>query len=247
MRSKKEPADLRERTTVRIPWGHLNPQLQRIIGEPGMKLPKKGRYDMRESRRLRVGLWAETAVVGYIGASGAPAVGAVFGLPAAFGAKLASNLVRYRNELLLSSMQEYGILQPKSEIEGLYPERWIDTAEVAKTHPLCYVAQNGDLVLRKPTRLEYYRYLYQQRVPGLVGTPWRWRIYLVPPKAPEKVREWAKAKLQKELPRLKSLAPRPLPKPVPVPVKAYRTAANRPSTRAVLRQPPRLAFARPRA
>lgn len=145
------------------------------------------------------------------------------------GAKYHGSKIRKYNSELHSLMKVYGILQPK--FEGFYPKRWIDPVEVAKTHPACYVAKNGDLVFRKPTRMEYYRYLYQKKLPGKAGFhTWRWRIYLRPPEAPEKVREWAKAKLKREMQRMKNLAPRPLPRPVPVPIGIYSAKARHQKT-----------------
>jgi hypothetical protein len=138
-------------------------------------------------RRARIAFWAQTG--------GLFAAGAITGHPVPYilasGSALFSKATGYFSGRkfhadLLSSMKSNGVIQP--EFENLYPRRWLENAEIAKTHPICYVAQNGDLVLRKPTRMEYYRYLYQQKLPGRAGLqPWRWRVYLQPPEAPEKI------------------------------------------------------------
>ncbi|MDO8428359.1 MAG: hypothetical protein Q7S92_04045 [Candidatus Diapherotrites archaeon] len=71
------------------------------------------------------------------------------------------------------------------------------------------------MVFKKPTRLEYMRYLDQTRWYGKLGlTPWRWRAYLEPPQVPAKVKDWALGKMQ----AIRANRPKLMPQPVRVPI-----------------------------
>ncbi len=113
---------------------------------------------------------------------------------------LVANSVQKKHEELKEYMNKFGILQTQHEHN--YPFSWFNPTIVAKTHPVFYVKGNGDVVFRRSTRTEYLRYLAQKKklVSGLGLNPWRWRAYLAPPTAPEKVKVWAKAKLRALVP-----------------------------------------------
>jgi len=215
MPSGYDPKKLLELNTVRIPWRHLSPAIQEVIGHPPItpSATKGGIRPMRWHRTQSYGLAAGSLLftLSRIPLGGIPIEAFYAAAPAMVaGGKTMGWLVRRAHRRLHHTMNTYGILQAK--YEERYPKKWLNPYVVAKTHPACYVARNGDLVFRKPTRMEYYRYLWQKKLPGKAGMhTWRWRVFLKPPEVPEPAREWARAKLRKAL----AGARRPVPAPMP--------------------------------
>lgn len=118
-------------------------------------------------------------------------------------------------------MKKFGILQTK--FEEIYPQGWINPTIVANTHPVFHVKGNGDLVFHRPTRVEYARMKFQEKLPGRLGfQPWRWRAYLQKPEAPEPVKAWAASKVREWAQTL-----RPVPALRPALVQARRTSTFR--------------------
>lgn len=120
-----------------------------------------------------------------------------------------------------------------SSAENKYPRDWIHASEIRRTHPIFYVRGNGDLVLVQPSRMEYFRYLFQHEwAKGKLGkngvNMWRWRGYLEPPKAPESVKKWAREKLKKMMERMKPVA-RPVPRPAMVRVHDAKFTRTQPT------------------
>jgi len=235
MGKKYDPEILKEKSTVIIPWRRLNPELQQIIGRPLKKIASLEELDsIRTHRRLRtlvfgMGLTALLQVLGkvHLSAMKHPETGAMLNLTFV---KMYGHYIRAKNAELLKAMNKYGIIQTK--YEELYPKKWLNPAMVASTHPIFYIDQRGNLVLRKATRMEYYRYLWQQKLPGQMGFhPWRWRVYIRPPVVPEPWREWAKARLRKEMARLKPL-PKPVPQPTPNTLRTRKQKRKRSRVRA---------------
>ncbi len=131
------------------------------------------------------------------------------------GRGVQNTLMKIAHKELLDAMRFFGAINPNHEVA--YPKNWINPADIARTHPIVYVNRKGDLVFLKNSRAEYYRFKYQQK---FGRSMWRWRGYLAPPAAPEKVKDWAKAQLEKVGRKLNEYVPRPAP--VPVPVRAFR-------------------------
>ena len=141
---------------------------------------------------------------------------------ALYARQITVSTIQKKHNELVELMNKHGLLNTTAE--GNYPRDWMNPSIIAKTHPIFYVKANGDLVFIKEGnnvsfRIEYARYLYQKAWAGKLGlNPWRWRTFLRPPKAPEKVRNWAKLQVQNLVLGLKSL--KPAPQLVPVPIKA---------------------------
>ncbi|MFH0712944.1 MAG: hypothetical protein V1722_05910 [Candidatus Micrarchaeota archaeon] len=210
--SKEKPqkprGELKEQTTVKIPFEHLSEGVKRAIG-----------YSQKEAFQFNPDPFRSTSVQGWRGrrnfirAGGigpvalieaiskdvpvpAKLASAVSGVSLAFVTSqlITAPKIQRAHENLKEAINKHGLLDTK--FEGHYPFRWMSPAFVAKTHPVFYVTGRGDLVFKKPTRLEYMRYLDQKRWYGKSGLlPWRWRVYLEPPQAPEKVKVWARERL----------------------------------------------------
>ncbi|MBI5224996.1 hypothetical protein HY989_03930 [Candidatus Micrarchaeota archaeon] len=136
---------------------------------------------------------------------------------AIMGRELALKWYKESLSEIIQHIKQTGLLKPEFEKE--YPKGWINPTNIAKTHPAFFVNNSGNLVFLKNSRQEYYRYKYQKKIGRSV---WRWRAYVEPPLAPEKVKDWAKLKLQKTMEKIKGLKPRPIPRPLPVPVGANK-------------------------
>ena len=131
--------------------------------------------------------------------------------------------VQSRHKDLLESINKYGLLQTTHERN--YPRDWIKPDIVEQTHPIFYVKGNGDLVfIPRGRTMEYYRMLFQKSKMGKLGlNAWRWRVYLKPITAPQKVREWARSKLNLQLARV--------PTPATIPVRSLRFRNQLPKRR----------------
>lgn len=153
-------------------------------------------------------------IYGVIGAT----IGAGVGL-AAVNPSYASRIQKRYGELNFNQP----IFLPNHERD--YPPGWANAETVQKTHPIYYFDARKNLVFLRPTRTEYYRYLYQRSKMGRLGYhTWWLRGYLTPPKAPESWKKWATEKLQKVRERL---APEPLPSPAMVRHQAQRLRPTR--------------------
>lgn len=104
--------------------------------------------------------------------------------------------------------------------EHKYPEGWISAKRIRETHPIYYIDMKGNLVFLKPSRAEYYRYLFQKSTLGKLGyNTWWLRGYLEPPKAPESVKKWASEKLKRAIEQMRT---KPVIKPALVRVNAAK-------------------------
>ena len=205
MAKEKKPL---EKHSVTIKFGHLNPVLQDLIGKPGSG--NLGRailpYNIstiRDERKARVFFEGATLLMllTAISAPDAPGVRKEIIRPIYGAFSVLESLVRQQTALciqkkhrgLVTKMGKFGIL--RTRFEGDYPKGWISPTVVAGTHPTFYIKMNGDLVFPKMTRTEYARYIFQRGWAGKLGlNAWRWRAYIKPPKAPKKIRDWAKEK-----------------------------------------------------
>ncbi len=223
-KAKLKRGELKEQTTVKIPYEHLNPTLQAIIGTPGHFSISHPNLDTIQVNRASRG----TAALGVLAVTAAfdnfqyPLTD-VHLSNIAFGAGIValyhvkhSKLIREAHSRLRDTLGKNSVLQ--TQFEHLYPFHWDSAGVIAETHPVFYVTGRGDLVFKKLTRLEYMRYLDQERWYskkfGL--TPWRWREHLKPPKAPEKVRVAVLAKLREAWAR-RPTVPEPAFAPAPRP------------------------------
>ncbi len=188
-------AFLRKKKVV-VKFAHLNPELQEKIGSsfidfnsfsvPGLRLPIRTLRTWRALNDLIAGFNAASFTIGRAPANAA-------GSLISFGGRTALAIViQTQHEKLLEQMNSHGILA--AEHEQHYPPDWMRPAEVARTHPIFYVAMNGDLVFLKENARERLRWKLQQTRPvkylGL--NPWRWRGYLRPPKALQPIGEKVK-------------------------------------------------------
>jgi hypothetical protein len=140
------------------------------------------------------------------------------------------------NPLIASLIQkvysEIDFSQPIFSVahEHKYPEGWISAARIKETHPIFYIDMKGNFVFLKPSRMEYYRYLFQKSVLGKLGyNTWWLRGYLEPPKAPESVKKWAQEKVKKMMERMKPAA-RPVPRPALVRVSDTKFGRKQPTS-----------------
>ncbi len=215
----KKRGEMLEQTEVRIPFEHLSPAAQGIIGGNNYSTIKKSRFMQRLT-----GLSAPPAFLFGLAVAGpllernlsildiaGATIGAV--VPSVYYNIKFAKKVQQAHEKLKRVINKHGVLH--TPFEGRYPFNWISPTQVAKTHPIFYVTGKGDVVFKKNTRLEYMRYLDQKRWYGKKGlTPWRWRVYLEPPKAPEKVRTAVLAKLKLALAERSNAGLQPVPVPV---------------------------------
>jgi hypothetical protein len=189
----------RPQKKVRAKFGHMWPELQRLIGKPLMQVPAKKILDsetIRGARRAKIaGAAAESifwaAVVGAIGAgtgggasplaaSGAGAVGGAIASEAAF-----SEAEQARYNQIIEIIRKKGVIRPK--YVQFYPPGWTRASGIAKTHPVLSVARNGDIKFRRLTSAEKMRFNWQQTQFGSAGiAPWRWRGYIEQPSRPAK-------------------------------------------------------------
>ncbi|MEK6843713.1 MAG: hypothetical protein AABY04_04440 [Candidatus Micrarchaeota archaeon] len=187
---------------------HLNPNVRKIILEPDV-----GILSSRKKKFI-------SGIIAY----SIPALGLLDAMPRPLGAVMVGPLMirgnyiyyyKKKHREIIDSINKFGLLETKPE--EAYREGWTSPSIVSKTHPIFYVKKNGDLVFLPENRQEYYRFKVQNRnfLNHSIAN-WRWRAYLRPPLAPEKVRDWAKAKLQAALEKAKEFVPQPIPRPVPV-------------------------------
>lgn len=207
-----QQAFLRRKKVV-VKFTHLNPSLQETIGKRFFDL---GVFTLespsiRDSRTFR--LFSEVAIAANIGRLGVarplpPAQMALFSSLLIAGRTLFAVVIQAKHQELVEQMNENGILA--TEHEKHYPPDWIKPAEVARTHPIFFVAMNGDLVFLKENRRERARWEFQRTWMGKGGfNLWRWRAYLRPPKAPEPVKETLKGLLAAAREKASSLGGKP--------------------------------------
>lgn len=189
--------------TIRVE--HLHPDLQKIISD-GLGAVLEGKDPgIRVQRRTRAAYDFNAfggAVAGIVG-KGYPRLGGV-GLFAAtaYLRTVAAIGIQIKHEELTEEMHKRPVIQTK--FEGDYPEDWVKAGAIAETHPIFYVDGKGNLHFLKNNRMEYARHKFQQTTFGKLGLNlWRWRAYLKPPEAPQKVREWAAIKVRKWIKREK--------------------------------------------
>lgn len=200
----KQKEKLPNRIVVKL--DHINPHAYDTIKQHLLE----DRMYMRTGELLAAPPLAKTILSGEMIYTGPVAIGLGMRM-------MASKWNKSNHMLLVNEIKKTGLLIP--EFEKNYPKGWINPTNVAKTQPAFYVNSFGNLVFLKNSRQEYYRYKYQQKIGGSL---WRWRAYIEPPLAPEKVRDWAKLKLQKAMEKLKELKPAPVPKPVLSPIGAFK-------------------------
>lgn len=196
--AQKKRGEMVEQTEVRVPFEHLSPAAQAVIGAPGSFRTIKNARLFRGLSELAIPIGATMTGAAMPFSLGA---GELIGLAVGtvpVGLAFRANYVKQiqqAHEELKRAINRHGVLH--TSFEGHYPFNWMNSTQVARTHPIFYVTGRGDIVFKKNTRLEYMRYLDQMRWYGKKGfTPWRWRVYLEPPTAPAKVRTAVLAKLK---------------------------------------------------
>lgn len=206
--------DFLTKRRVRIPFEHLSPALKEAIGYSGkpsfaeMSFPMPVRYkQLRKLRSLR-GLFEIISVASAMLAADEFSKGrysrAVLDSSAtgasAIPRTVFAKMVQEKHDEIVRAMEDYGLLTTSAEKS--YPGGWLNPATVLRTHPIFFVAANGDLVLLRESRVEYARYKFQKALPGRWGLNlWRWRAYLRPPEAPESVKSLAARKWREWLPK----------------------------------------------
>lgn len=214
----KKETELKERQKVEIPFEHIHPELQGILKFDQPSLKKiRGR---RVQAEIITGISTFLAYNEYLAQDPTPllALDSANATLFTINRVMASKIIQKMHERITHSIKQNGVLHPdlEDETREVYGN-WSKPANLAKTHPIFYVKGNGNIVFLKNSRMEYYRYLAQKSLPGKVGVhPWRWRGYLTPPEAPESVKQWAKAKVER---LAEKLAPTPLPTPARVKLK----------------------------
>jgi hypothetical protein len=215
--------NLRNNSKIIIPYDHLHPKLQKIIGTPPAvpslsynKPHKTGdptrvfEDSLHGARRARG--FADGALgFGILTAMATPPDRKhllVFPTTALIGGRIAAaKFIQRGHKRLASAMKSNEIVQPKFQKE--YPEGWEKWLTIAANHPIFYVNARGDLVFLKTNRMEYARHHFQKRWPGKGGfTLWRWRGYLKPPVAPNPLKDSWKQFLQTVHKRWKQGKPR---------------------------------------
>ncbi len=193
--AKLKRGEMKERTAIKIPFEHLSEAVRQEIGYSIKRDVSSKRETLQSLRGFRsfgrlsvfggVAALAATDSNDIIGKASSVAFSSAMGLGAL--QMLTAPWIQKKHEELKNAINKHGLLNTK--FEGHYPINWMNSGIVAETHPVFYVTGRGDLVFKKPTRLEHMRYLDQQRFYGKTGLlPWRWRVYLEPPKAPQKIR-----------------------------------------------------------
>jgi len=187
MPSEKAQENPLEKTTLRVRWGDLQPGFQEIIGAPGLKMPHEivNIKTLRGNRNVGAAITAGS-ILGIVnlfpgGEMFSKTTYTALASASFAGTKAMGEIIRVCHRRLSKAMDRYALFA--SESRAKYPKGWSDTAEILKTHPICYVAKNGDLVFKKPSLAEYRRYKWQGKAPGRAGFhPWKYRIFLAPPK-----------------------------------------------------------------
>ena len=157
MPETKKRGEMLEQTTIRIPFEHLSEAAQQVIGGSQSGTIGRARYLRRTAEA--VGLAG-----GVLGVGAAHLIGAHYqsaligsGIPTLGYRIKFSQEVQKAHNTLKEAVNKHGLLATK--FEGHYPFNWVSAGVVAKTHPIFYVTARGDMVFKKPTRLEYMRYL----------------------------------------------------------------------------------------
>lgn len=162
----KKRGEMLEQTEIKIPFEHLSPAAQAIIGEK-----KPGTIKTARMFRAVSELIVPFATAGGLAIHQAINTGKRLGAGAIVGSVLGSLavLVAYRSkhskmiqqahEELKRAINKHGVLH--TSFEGHYPFNWINPTQIARTHPVFYVTGRGDVVFKKNTRLEYMRHLDQ--------------------------------------------------------------------------------------
>jgi hypothetical protein len=221
MSKEPEPKEKLPEKVV-IKWEHLTPELQTIIGDKRLidRFAHWQNIRMIRTARTAAEVWGGVGTV--LLANYVYHKMWNFGLLPTTEVIVPAGTLIWRESLVRKIKRLHSVLGKKmnrkgiitTEFEKLYPDRWINPTIVAQTHPIFYVQRNGDLVFMKSDRQEYFKYRYQNT---LNRAMWRWREYLEPPTAPETAKEWAKAKIQAAMGKIKKLKPGTLPQPIPVP------------------------------
>lgn len=226
LQTLKDQQDFLKRKKVVVKFKHLNPVLREIIGEHFLSSLEGGYFSLRKNRSARFlyDFMAADSVANRIlkrpefwGEGTEKYIG-----PTAFGARTVfAKDIQAQHQKLVEEMNRHGILLTSHE--GNYPRDWMRTAEVARTHPIFYVAMNGDMVFLKENWKERLRWKYQNG-PGKLGLNlWRWRAYLRPPKALQPIGETVRGLGRKVGEKVGSLGG----KPAPVPARVLRSSKAR--------------------
>lgn len=201
METLAEQQKFLKRKRACVKFAHLNPALQEIIGHSFLDFkPEIPLRSMRSGRLANEAAFAINAAdIVFNQPHPWKGLSATFALATLGGRILLAKGVQERHQQLVDKINSYGILS--AEHEKHYPPNWMRPAEVARTHPIFFVAMNGDLIFLRENRAEHARWKFQQTKAGKAGLNlWRWRAYLRPPKAPESVFSRAKHLAGKLLP-----------------------------------------------
>lgn len=177
------PKELPRRVTVK--FEHLQLPVQRIVK------PSKhdDRYDnISDARKIRFLIGDSLLVGGFALAHAAPELPSSYIATTATGAvsrTIAVQFIQYLHSCLLNVIKLHGVLQ--TQYEHLYAPKGFMQNWIEKNHPIFYVKANGNLVFLRESPAEYKKYKFQKTRAGKAGLhPWRYRVYLRPPKTPEK-------------------------------------------------------------
>ncbi len=217
MSNVRNTQDLLKQKEITIPLHDLNPMIQLIISSIKRRRTHRGLSEASTTA------FAASAIMDILEGNRAAASFTTFFVGAFAG-------LRQRDAMSVQTKhhemtKEQTLIRP--DVENRYPRDWLSISEIKKTHPILSVKGNGDVVLTKPSRAEYYRYLFQQSAVGKLGlNTWRWRVFLEPPKAPESVKKWARQKLARTIEQMKPRW-RPVPRPAMVRVRTSKHETNK--------------------
>jgi hypothetical protein len=126
-----------------------------------------------------------------------------------FHEKLSKEMLRSKMVVAPAFMDNYSAEEKNAEL-------------LAKTHPIFRVNFDGSMTFLPVSRVEYARYVFQQKRLGKLGVqPWHWRGYLGEIKAPEPWKKWARQRVRMWVGKInEKWVPEPMPKPAMVRVHA---------------------------
>lgn len=149
----------------------------------------------------------------------------------------AVKIVQYCYEKLSKQMRHTkAVVSPRALAD--YPPEVVNAELLSKTHPIFRVNVTGSITFLPMSRMEYARYVFQQKRLGKLGIqPWLWRGYLDVPNAPvswkkeaaQKVREWSE-KIRERW------TPSPVPRPALVRYNSARLSPRKIVPRALPRK-----------
>ncbi len=151
----KKRGEMLEQTEIKIPFEHLSPAAQAVIGENNIPRTVKGGRFVRGACELAppfaFSVWLSFAHASKLSPEvmhGLLPVSLAAGTLSSMSIRtVASKEIQQAHEELKRVINKHGALS--TEFEGHYPFNWINPTQIARTHPVFYVTGRGDVVFNR--------------------------------------------------------------------------------------------------